>query len=479
MTNTLKRPGRLFGVLLLGLGLALPWLRAGAAEHEIRGITGPTFDLYAFPFNINLPEGTSLYMWGYGDGNAGANATHTAGQGYGLPQYPGPTLVVTEGQTVTINLTNLGVPNPVSIVVTGHDVTATCIIGICTDGLVTTASSNSSQTVAYTFTAGEPGTYVYHSLDGPNPGLQVEMGLFGVLIVRPAAPDTVYGLNTLTDYNQEFLYLLSEADPEVHQEMERGHYNHFTNYERFATIYFVNGRVFPDLFQGDYNPLFPHQPYQSLALSHPGDRVLVREVNAGHDSHPFHHHGENMRFVGRDGRMLSSNGLVSDLGRSDNTLNSAPKQSVDMLWTWTGKDLNWDIYGPIDTDCTDANNNMADDASEGGDPDLLVMCHDDNCNDGDGDGFDDVNHEYCPDHGNALPVSLPGVADLTLGGWWSGSPFLGDVGDLPPGEGGLNPFGGYFFVWHSHAEKELTTFDIFPGGSLSAVVVLPPYVPIN
>ena len=40
-------------------------------------------------------------------------------------------------------------------------------------------------------------------------------------------------------------------------------------------------------------------------------------------------------------------------------------------------------------------------------------------------------------------------------------------------------FGGYFFVWHSHAEKELTTFDIFPGGSLSAVVVLPPYVDIQ
>ena len=76
-------------------------------------------------------------------------------------------------------------------------------------------------------------------------------------------------------------------------------------------------------------------------------------------------------------------------------------------------------------------------------------------------------------------MNLPGVQDLALGGWWSGSPFLGDTGDLPPGEGGLNPFGGYFLVWHSHAEKELTTFDIFPGGSLSTVVVLPPGTPIN
>ncbi len=99
--------------------------------------------------------------------------------------------------------------------------------------------------------------------------------------------------------------------------------------------------------------------------------------------------------------------------------------------------------------------------------------------DTDGDGFGDgpdntYEHEFCADHGKAFPLTLPGAQDLTLGGWWSGSPFLGDTGDLPPGEGGLNPFGGYFLVWHSHAEKELTTFDIFPGGSLSSVVVVPP-----
>jgi len=471
------------GVLLLGLGLALPWLRAEAA-HDVRGIAGPAFNLYAFPFNINLPEGTSLYMWGFGDADGGAGATHTEGAGYNLPQYPGPTLVVNQGDTVTINLTNYGVPQPVSIVVSGHSVIAQGGV----DGLVTKAATTTSGPVSYTFVANEPGTYLYHSLDGDNPGLHVEMGLLGVLIVRPSGYDALnnriaYG--AATPYDQEFLYLLSEADPDIHIEMERGHYTHFTQSDRFATIYFVNGRVFPDLFQGDYNALFPHQPYESLAKAHPGDQVLVREINAGHDSHPFHHHGENLRFIARDGRLLTSvvrpDGspdptALPDLGRSDNTLNSAPKQIVDMLWTWTGKDLNWDIYGPVDTACTDSDHDMADDVTG-------ALCHDDNCVDElpapDGDGFDDFNHEYCADHGKALPVTLPGVADLALGGWWSGSPFMGDVGDLPPGEGGLNPFGGYFFVWHSHAEKELTTFDIFPGGSLSAVVVLPPYVDIQ
>ncbi|MES9928486.1 MAG: multicopper oxidase domain-containing protein, partial [Candidatus Thiodiazotropha sp. 6PDIVS] len=309
--------------------------------------------------------------------------------------------------------------------------------------------------------AGSPGTYVYHSLDGSNPGLHAEMGLQGVMIVRPAdASRSAYGAGTLTDYDQENLYLMTEIDPDIHIQMEKGHYEHFTNSDRYAKVWFINGRVFPDLFQGDYNNLFPHQPYESLVQAHPGDIVLVRNVNAGQDSHPMHYHGENLRFIGRDGKMLSSDGVESNLGRSDNTMNSAPKQTIDALWTWTGKDLNWDIYG-----------------------------HDTNhvCIDGDGDGFGDVSagstyeHEYCEDHGKALSnlVNIPGVGDLTLGGWWSGSPFLGDTGDLPPGEGGLNPFGGYFIVWHSHAEKELTTFDIFPGGSLGAVVVLPPYVGIQ
>jgi FtsP/CotA-like multicopper oxidase with cupredoxin domain len=493
MKQRFEQPGRLLSALALGLALILP-VSMSQAAHDIRGITGgttagqATFNLYAFPFNMNLPDGSSIHMWGFGDADAGANATHPDhptdptlpyGDGYGLPQYPAPTLIVNQGDQVTINLTNPnpGVPQPVSIVVTGHKVTATeTVPGDGNDGGLVTEEASAGETVSYTFIAEQPGTYIYHSMAGPNPGLHAEMGLQGALIVRPtgfdAADPPTDPLNRRayaqagTDYDQEFLYLLTEVDPDLHFEIERGHYDHVTHSDRSAKIWFVNGRVFPDLFQGDYNSLFPHQPYQALAAAHPGDKVLVREVNAGSDSHPFHHHGENLRFIARDGRALSSDGLTADLGRSDNTLNSAPKQTVDMIWTWTGKDLNWDIYG----------------STQGpmGGPQYAHDCVDD-----DGDGFGDAafgstyEHEYCADHNKEFPVTLPGVQEMGLGGWWSGSPFLGDTGGLPPGEGGLNPFGGYFLVWHSHAEKELTTFDIFPGGSLSSVVVLPPGVPIQ
>ena len=93
--------------------------------------------------------------------------------------------------------------------------------------------------------------------------------------------------------------------------------------------------------------------------------------------------------------------------------------------------------------------------------------------------FDPVTHEYCPDHGKDFPVVLPEKLDLAFGGWWSGSPYLGSLGALPPGEGGLNPNGGFSFMWHSHTEKELTNYDIFPGGMLTMMIIEAYYVQID
>jgi hypothetical protein len=140
---------------------------------------------------------------------------------------------------------------------------------------------------------------------------------------------------------------------------------------------------------------------------------------------------------------------------------SVPGQTVDALFSWTGEKLGWDIYGGTDV--------------------WPQMEHE--CIDNDNDGYADANSDYpmewCADHGKPFPVTLPETQNLAFGGWWSGSPYMGGEGNLPPGEGGLNPFGGFFFMWHSHMEKELTNFDIFPGGMLSMMVVEPPGTQID
>ena len=40
-------------------------------------------------------------------------------------------------------------------------------------------------------------------------------------------------------------------------------------------------------------------------------------------------------------------------------------------------------------------------------------------------------------------MNLPDLSVLAFGGFYSGSPYLGALGSLPPGEGGLNPDAGY------------------------------------
>ena len=87
-----------------GAAVAIVSLAAISAEAAAPGITGPTFGLSATPGYISQPDGTSVYTWGYGctSGTPPCSAPSTiAGAGCPTMQLPGPTLIVTEGQTVT------------------------------------------------------------------------------------------------------------------------------------------------------------------------------------------------------------------------------------------------------------------------------------------------------------------------------------------------------------------------------------------
>jgi len=76
-------------------------------------------------------------------------------------------------------------------------------------------------------------------------------------------------------------------------------------------------------------------------------------------------------------------------------------------------------------------------------------------------------------------VDLPSLSSLAFGGFYSGSPFLGGMGSLPPGEGGLNPAAGFSYMWHSHNERELVNNDVFPGGMMTMLIIEAPSVDIN
>lgn len=412
--------------LLLGLALL-----SGPAHAALDGVTGTDFNLTAKDGYISMGDGATVYMWGYAlDG--------------GQMQAPGPTLIVNQGDQVTVTLTN-ELNEPVSITFPGQQNAAAVGAGGADGLLATEAAPNSS--IAYTFTASNPGTYQYHS--GSNPALQIEMGLVGALIVRPAAAGQAYD-SPSTAFNQEYLFLLQELDPFIHEAVEAG--TPVDMSVRRAQYWLINGRSGPDTMfpSAPGTPWLPSQPYGSIARTHPGERVLMRVIGGGLDLHPFHTHGQNFRLVAKDGRMRETLQGISgaDAGISDFTLTVAPGQTYDAIWIWSGRGLGWDILGHAPGDPCDP---------------LAEEC-------------DPTSPDY--DHGKPIPVALPEQQFLTFGGFWSGSAFLGQEGPLPPGEGGLNLDGGFFYMWHSHTETELCNFDIFPGGMMTMMIVEAPGVPI-
>ena len=436
-------------VLGVAVLLALTAAPAAAGIDGIEVVGG--IDLWAKADYVTSADGASLLFWGLTD-----NAS-------GLPQYPAPTLIFNQGDEITITLHN-ELAASTSLIFPGHDVAGS---GNCTgagippapgdvDGRMT-CEAIPGGTATYTFPVEQAGTYLYHS--GTDAALQVEMGLVGAIVVRPFGYDeqnpTAYG-HPETAFDREYLFVLSEMDSRIHQAVEYGDDFEGTEFlgDYFSNYWFINGRTAPDTLSAAGVPWLPTQPYNTLPQMIPGERVLMRVVSAGRDAHPFHHHGNHALIIGHNGRMPeSAPGQGPDLGYEVFTMQAIPGETFDAIFTWTGEQMGWDIYGtPAD-----------------GMPEHLC-----NGSASPSPGFDPVTHEYCPDHGKPLPVTLPENLDLAFGGFWSGSPFMGAAGALPPGEGGLNPNAGYTFMWHSHTEKELTNNDIFPGGMLTMLIVNPP-----
>ena len=99
------------------------------------------------------------------------------------------------------------------------------------------------------------------------------------------------------------------------------------------SMWFINGRNAPDTMLEEYVFWLPTQPYNALPRMHPGERLLMRVINAGRDLHPFHHHGNHATPIARDGRVLASvAGGPPNLTSPDFTVRSVPGQTMDLIY---------------------------------------------------------------------------------------------------------------------------------------------------
>jgi FtsP/CotA-like multicopper oxidase with cupredoxin domain len=523
-TNMKKAISKTQLLPMVVVALLLAATAAFAAAPGI-GTTGAsvTYYLTAQQAYLSQPDGQMVYSWGYGCASGATNpgflpATITTGV-CNTMQVPGPTLIVTEGQAVTVNLTN-NLPTPAgntSILFPGFNVTATG----GTPGLLTTEAAP-GQSVIYKFTAGSPGTRAYYS--GSQSDLQVEMGMFGAIIVLPKnvpstcttqairtnlfgapgvlTPETDFRLadsaydNPRSCYDREYLFQFSEMDPRIHSQAQAqvlalgsctagaaGCSLEVATEPYHPAYFMINGRSMPDDMDPNYATQYPHQPYNGNPHMHPGELVLLRVIGQGRWQHPFHEHGNHVRILGRDGNLILASNAANETNLAGPllfTTTTTPGLAFDGIFYWTAKGLNWDAYGhttahaDATATCTpDANGYNTSSAAYGS-----------------------INYyEWCQDHNKAVqaypfgdvagggPVTLPDPNLFTNGAWYGGSPYLGPdatvratgpTGTTPPSGTIANPpssEAGFAFMWHSHNEREITTNNIFPGGMLMMMLV--------
>ena len=393
--------------LLQALVVAASVLLAPAAFAAAPGITSTagtsgTFNLTAQDAYLNQPDGNAIYSWGYGCVSGSSPAFDPAPSLFAFQptcntmQVPGPTMIVTEGQTVTINLTN-NLPTPVgntSILFPGFNVTSSCSAATPAGqlGLLTCEAAPGS-TITYTFTASNPGTHAYYS--GTQGDLQIEMGLYGAIIVLPSNPgggtcdtNNVTNLYGKTDYgmtagipgfpehdfrlahaaydhpkscyDREYLFQWAEMDARIHKQAEAEVQAKVgckagamgcsldVQTEPYHPAYFlINGRSMPDLMDPNYASEYPHQPYNGNPHMHPGELTLIRTIGQGRWQHPFHEHANHVRILARDGNLILSptNPTESLAGHLMFNTDTTPGEAFDGIFYFSGRGLNWDPYG--------------------------------------------------------------------------------------------------------------------------------------
>jgi FtsP/CotA-like multicopper oxidase with cupredoxin domain len=245
----------------------------------------PSFaaELAAVEANATMPDGTVIPMWGFTEVSDAAT--------YVCPVTPvtwegtaSPTLTATEGGTLTINLKNC-LDESVSVFIPGQlkaldpayeDKDGSGRMRVTSFDTATAMDAVGN----YSWSGLKAGTYLYHS--GTHPQVQVQMGLYGVLVVNGAS---------YPDFDQDAVLLYSEIDPALHEAVDSETYGTPTYPSTFdykPTYFLINGTA------------YPQTPDIALTTS---EDVLLRFANAGLKTHVPTLQGLYMSVIAEDGNL--------------------------------------------------------------------------------------------------------------------------------------------------------------------------------
>jgi manganese oxidase len=489
-------------LLLVGLVILSPaQATVGKANGDVWSTT-VTYNLYATDGYISMADGRPLYIYGFVGGREGQDLNfmnsirHPTAPGgvttlpggapaptagvttaaeaalAGNAQFPAPIIYAGVNDVVEIRLKNLGVTNkkapndPHSIHLHGLDVDA------ANDGVPETSlgavPSNSKlpgagNVVVYMFKADVPGTYMYHCHQEAS--IHVAMGMYGAMVIynqgeagAAVGPGTGSGSLYGWQYDKDYVLLLSDAD--IRQNLAEENAKAFNNVLYQPQYWFINGLSFPNTIHAGVgfnwnNWILTHPGYDPFIVGSisapsvsgtPGEKVLLRVINMGFQTHPMHMHGFHGKIIGSDARgwdFANPPGTPFGMGMEKNTLTIGSGETYDWLLDFGQQKIAAPSYAP----------NATDHASG-----------------------DSLQGTYAPGTESRYtangPVSNTDLAALPIPDPFTpGSNYI--EGPVVTGAVAHTPMSGQFFPFHNHEDYKATNNGVYPGGMFTMLWTTP------
>jgi FtsP/CotA-like multicopper oxidase with cupredoxin domain len=216
--------------------------------------------------------GESVYLRGFSSSSSSLNV-------------PGESFVVQEGDTVKITIVNT-LSTPHSFVI---------------NGLVNSGTIYGGQTKTVTFTAANPGSYLYYDkLNAPYNSL---LGLHGGMAVMPYnRPNQLYAGSPT--FVQQYFWIFNDIDPVWNNAVANGKTPSTAYTPRYFTINGLGGR--PPGAPGAHDPNLDGMTDPRSALHGSiGDRTLLRVFNVGQADQSVHTHANHMEWLTDNGQKRS------------------------------------------------------------------------------------------------------------------------------------------------------------------------------
>lgn len=218
--------------------------------------------------NVLMIDDTSVPMFGF-------STTNTI-------QYPGPTILCQEGDSIVVSLTNtLNTRSSFKVEGTGINQTL-----------------NAGESRSFSFNAPAAGSYLYH--DGLNGGVNRVMGLHGALVVMPKGISN-RSFATGPTFVRQYKWIFGNVDPVWAAAIAANGHGHLAspslNVDTFKPRYFtINGESYAR-----------SENYNTKVSGDYGEPALIRMLNAGMVTHSPHFHANHVDVISINRQNFAAN----------------------------------------------------------------------------------------------------------------------------------------------------------------------------